>query len=103
MMSSHWLSEITTAQGISGTNTIVAKAVLPSCNRSTINSVGYATVSLTTVLVLREVGMTANDYKPAEVLSVGSAQDLIRGAIKGVIFDDSPSQERRVIIVEDVE
>jgi hypothetical protein len=47
--------------------------------------------------------MIPNDYSAAEILSLGSAQDLIGGAIKGIIFDDSPTQERRTIILEDLE
>jgi hypothetical protein len=47
--------------------------------------------------------MISNDYSAAEILSLGSAQDLIGGAMKGIIFDDSPTQERRVIIIDDNE
>ena len=47
--------------------------------------------------------MIPNDYSTAEILSLGSAHDLIGGTTKGMIFDDAPSQGQRVIILEDLE
>lgn len=47
--------------------------------------------------------MIPYDYAAAEVLLLGSAHELIRGAIKGVIFADGPSQGRREIIIEELE
>ena len=47
--------------------------------------------------------MIPNNYSAAEILSLGSAQDLIGGTTKGIIFDDSPTQGQRTIILEDLE
>ena len=47
--------------------------------------------------------MIPDDYAAAEVLLLGSAHQLIRGAIKGLIFDDAPSQGRRESIIEELE
>lgn len=50
-----------------------------------------------------ESKMILNDYAPAEVVLLGSAQKTIRGATKGVLFPDSPNQGRRVIVIDDFE
>ena len=47
--------------------------------------------------------MSANDYAAAEVVLLGNAQDIICGAIKGVLVDDCPNQDRRTIVLDDVE
>jgi hypothetical protein len=44
-----------------------------------------------------------NDYSAAEVVVIGTAQEIIRGSIKGIPFDDGPGQERRTVVLDDVE
>ena len=41
-----------------------------------------------------------NDYNAAEVVVIGTAQEVIRGSIKGIFFDDCPGQERRTIVID---
>lgn len=47
--------------------------------------------------------MISNDYVPADVMVIGCAQHIICGCRKGVLFDDGPGQERRTIVIDDVE
>jgi hypothetical protein len=47
--------------------------------------------------------MDANEYAAAEVMVLGRAQDVVRGVIKGVLFDDGPAQWLRTVINEDTE
>jgi len=47
--------------------------------------------------------MDFNDYIPADVVVIGRAQNVVCGCSKGILFDDSPGQERRTNIVDDVE
>jgi hypothetical protein len=47
--------------------------------------------------------MTSSDYIPADVVVIGPAQNIIAGCSKGIFFDDGPGQERRTIIVDDLE
>ena len=44
--------------------------------------------------------MSDNDYNAAEVVVIGTAQEVIRGSIKGIFFDDCPGQERRTIVID---
>ena len=47
--------------------------------------------------------MISNDYIPADVAVIGRAQNVICGCSKGILLDDGPGQERRTLIVDDVE
>jgi hypothetical protein len=47
--------------------------------------------------------MIANDYEPALVVLIETAQDLIRGDTKGVLVDDSPNQDRRTLVLDDTD
>jgi hypothetical protein len=47
--------------------------------------------------------MTSNNYKAAEIVVLGNAEDFIHGCIKGILFDDAPGQERRTLVTDDVE
>ena len=47
--------------------------------------------------------MTSNDYIPADVIVIGRAQNMIAGCSKGILFDDSPGQERRTLINDGLE
>ena len=47
--------------------------------------------------------MTSSDYIPADVIVIGRAQKIIAGCSKGILFDDSPGQERRTIINDELE
>jgi hypothetical protein len=42
-------------------------------------------------------------YEAAEIIEIGSAQDVILGSLKDLIFDDSPSELLRETIAEDDE
>ena len=43
-------------------------------------------------------------YEAAEIIEIGSAQDVVLGSSKGpVIFDDSPSETYRETVAEDDE
>ena len=47
--------------------------------------------------------MLSNDYEGAVAVLLGSAQDVIRGDTKGVLVDDSPNQDRRTLVLDDIE
>jgi hypothetical protein len=47
--------------------------------------------------------MIANDYEAAMVVLLGTAQDVIRGATKGILIDDAPNQDRRMLVLDDIE
>jgi len=47
--------------------------------------------------------MDSNEYIPANVVVLGRAQNVICGCSKGILFDDSPVQAWRTIIVDDAE
>ena len=42
-------------------------------------------------------------YEPAEIIEIGSAQDVILGTLKDMFFDDSPSEVFRETPVQDDE
>jgi hypothetical protein len=44
-----------------------------------------------------------NNYEAAEIVEIGKAEDIIRGSIKGIFFDDCPNQDLRTIVIEDLE
>lgn len=47
--------------------------------------------------------MKLNYYEAAEVTVIGSAEDVILGSIKGIFFDDCPTQDRRSVVIENQE
>jgi hypothetical protein len=47
--------------------------------------------------------MKHNEYEAAEVIVIGNAENVIRGAIKGIFFDDCPSQDKRNLLIENME
>lgn len=47
--------------------------------------------------------MFSNDYTAPEVVILGSAQAIICGSYKGIVFDDCPNQELRTIVIGDIE
>ena len=47
--------------------------------------------------------MISSDYIPADVVVIGSAQNIIGGCRKGILFDDGPDQDRRTIVNDDLE
>ena len=47
--------------------------------------------------------MISNDYTAADVVILGSAQAIVCGSCKGIVFDDCPNQELRTIVIGDLE
>jgi hypothetical protein len=65
-------------------------------------SVGYATANLIETFE-ENFDMTQNVYLPADVVSLATAAEFIRGATKGIFFDDGPGQERRTIVTDELD
>jgi hypothetical protein len=47
--------------------------------------------------------MISNEYMAAEVVVLGNAQEVIRGCVKGIFFDDGPGQGQRTLINDDAD
>ena len=47
--------------------------------------------------------MDKNNYTAAEVVLLGPAPEIVRGSIKGILFDDCPGQPRRNIEIDEAE
>jgi hypothetical protein len=44
-----------------------------------------------------------NIYLAADVVEVGKGSELIRGERKGILLDDGPNQDKRTIVVDDLD
>lgn len=66
-------------------------------------SVGYAAAKRGNLANFKEGTMKHNEYEAAEVIVIGNAENVIRGAIKGIFFDDCPSQDKRNLLIENIE
>lgn len=45
----------------------------------------------------------SNEYFPAEVVELGTGSELIMGARKGILCDDGPGQDKRTIILDELD
>lgn len=45
----------------------------------------------------------SNEYFPADVVELGTGSELILGARKGILFDDGPGQDKRTIILDELD
>ena len=45
----------------------------------------------------------SNSYRPADVVEIGKASDVILGESKGILLDDGPGQDKRTIVLEESE
>jgi hypothetical protein len=51
----------------------------------------------------RNATMSEIVYAAADVAVLGTAGEFIRGAIKGLFFDDGPGQELRTLVTDEVD
>jgi hypothetical protein len=45
----------------------------------------------------------SNSYFAAELAELGKASEMILGARKGILYDDGPGQDKRTIVLDDLD